>query len=230
MSGRAYLLGRGHKGLAYRIPPTLVSRREGVIELFLALGAHTTAPPGFESVPSRLNVLPKTIPKGLLFLVVHTVVYHAAFLAEGALSRETLHMHRSTGNHPCSTCRRPTSEPRKGKCQRCYQADYMGRTKAAACECCTYADARALVRRTVAGETRTLCGNCSTILGRRPMTLAELTAEVCPEGDRRRASSRRMSERRAVNERRSQADLDRLADLAAEERRAAGRRASERAA
>lgn len=45
---------------------------------------------------------------------------------------------------------------------------------------------------------RTLCANCNVIAGKRPLTLAQLAAEVRPTGDRRRAGDRRRGDRRSV--------------------------------
>lgn len=114
---------------------------------------------------------------------------------------------------------------------RCYLAAYHGKQKAGACECCGFADARGLVRKSMAGTMRTLCAICAVIAGRRAIDLEELKGEVLPpEGDRRRALTRRTGDRRSAADRRAVADLERLADLDAAERRATGRRATERAA
>lgn len=129
----------------------------------------------------------------------------------------------------CVSCRRPTDEPRKGQCMRCYLAAYNGRQKGAACSVCCQSDPRVLVRRTVAGVAgTTLCANCSTILGRRPLTLEQLRTELRAPGDRRLADQRTGRDRRA-GERREGVSLERL--LGAElERRAGGRRAVDESA
>ena len=129
-------------------------------------------------------------------------------------------MRRSTGNPvACCRCKRPTQEPRKGLCQRCYLAAYTGRTVAAACECCSVADPRVLVRRRIGEAMSTVCGNCAAVLGRRPLTLEALRAEVRPASDRRQA------DRRSVADRRAMLDVQRMLD---EDRRAyTGRRAAD---
>ena len=112
---------------------------------------------------------------------------------------------------------------------RCYLAAYNGRQKGAACSVCCQSDPRVLVRRTVAGVAgTTLCANCSTILGRRPLTLEQLRTELRAPGDRRLADQRTGRDRRA-GERREGVSLERL--LGAElERRAGGRRAVDESA
>jgi hypothetical protein len=94
-------------------------------------------------------------------------------------------------------CGRTTLEPRNGQCGRCYQHAYHGRRLAAACEGCNETDARTLVRRTLSGVAVTLCGNCAAIVGRRPLSLEALRAEVGPSpGDRRSQERRRAGDRR----------------------------------
>jgi hypothetical protein len=112
-----------------------------------------------------------------------------------------------------------TREPRRGRCVRCYQRAYHGRELARACACCTAnPDPRALVRKRLASGMATLCGNCSAIAGRRPVSLEQLRAELRAAGGRRRAdrrgADRRRLERRAGPE---------LVDV---ERRARDRRAA----
>jgi hypothetical protein len=94
-------------------------------------------------------------------------------------------------------CGRPTLEPRKGLCPRCYQHDYHGRRLAEGCEGCGQSDPRTLVRRTLAGVSATVCGNCAAIVGRRPVSLQGLRAELGPQpGDRRTKQRRRAGDRR----------------------------------
>jgi hypothetical protein len=116
----------------------------------------------------------------------------------------------------CKKCPTRTSNPRRGCCPRCYQNDYHGRAREPACECCSNGDPRVLVRRTLAGELHTLCGNCSTIAGRRPLTLEQLRAEVLPL-DNRRGGDRRRADRRVLERR------ERL-ELVDDEQRGADRR------
>ena len=109
----------------------------------------------------------------------------------------------------CVRCARPTPEPRRGMCQRCYQAEHNGRQTATACECCSQADPRVLVRKRLDGlHWHTLCGNCSVLAGKRTLTVGALQLELHPEGDRRQAdrrlgADRRRSERRGVLDRRT---------------------------
>ena len=86
-------------------------------------------------------------------------------------------------------------------CARCYQARWRGATHGPACEVCSVADPRVMVRRRMPVEGaaltwRTLCANCNVIAGKRPLTLAELVLEVRPTGDRRRSGDRRRNDRR----------------------------------
>lgn len=107
-------------------------------------------------------------------------------------------------------------------------AEYNGRTKAEACACCTHADPRVLVRRRVGVEMQTLCANCAAILGRRPITLDELRAEVLPPNDRRQSDRRRGADRRAALDRRHLLDVTKMLD---DDRRSyGGRRANDAAA
>jgi hypothetical protein len=120
-------------------------------------------------------------------------------LARRSVSRETFPVQRRRPNAPavrCKRCPTMTANPRKGCCPRCYQRDYHGRELELACATgCGQGDPRTLVRKTLAGEMHTLCGNCSTIAGRRPLSLEDLRAEVLAPGDRRGGDRRRRDRR-----------------------------------
>jgi hypothetical protein len=77
-----------------------------------------------------------------------------------------------------------------------------------------------LVRRTLEGRLVTLCGNCATLVGRRPIRLDDLRAELRPDGDRREMDRRRGGERRRSNRR----DVRLAAFYDLSERRVGGRR------
>lgn len=83
-----------------------------------------------------------------------------------------------------------------------------------------------LTKRTTVDGPRVLCGNHALVLGRRALSVAELAAEVFPEGDRRRGD-RRASDRRGFSERRRVTDVERL--LEGDRREPSGRRASDAA-
>lgn len=80
------------------------------------------------------------------------------------------------------------------------------------CEVCSLADPRVLVRRRMPVEVndtlgwRTLCANCDVIAGKRPLTLAQLTAEVRPTGDRRITAGRTGAGDRRTGDRRGATD------------------------
>lgn len=123
-----------------------------------------------------------------------------------AVSRQTLPVERLTSDTRCCTaCGRPSPSIRKGRCSRCYQAARNGTEPGPACEVCSLADPRVLVRRRMPVDGcdtlawRTLCANCDAVGGKRPLTLVQLAAEVRPTGDRRRAGDRRRGERRSVD-------------------------------
>ncbi len=154
-------------------------------------------------------------------------------MARAGVSRDTFPVQRRRRDGAelvaCSApgCGRLTRDPKLGKCGRCYLRAYRGQHVEPACEACGHGDARALVRRRMQGQPRTLCGNCNAIAGhRRQLTLDELRAEVAPPGDRRRRDRRRGS-RRGI-ERRT-ADLYGDVELPEHEQRAGGRRAGEAA-
>jgi hypothetical protein len=88
-------------------------------------------------------------------------------------------------------------------CARCYFAQKRGQAKDDRCACCGNADARVLVRRRLVDSAGydTLCANCSTILGRRSMTLPALALEVRPVHDRRQNDRRGGKERRTEQRR-----------------------------
>ena len=111
--------------------------------------------------------------------------------------------HHTSDARSCVACARPAPNARKGMCGRCYQARWKGAAHGPACEVCSVADPRVMVRRRMPLEDgalvwRTLCANCTTIAGKRPLTLGELAREVRPTGDRRRAGDRRRNDRRAA--------------------------------
>ena len=141
-------------------------------------------------------------------------------LARRRVSRETFPVQRRRPNAPavrCKACPTRTREPRRGLCPRCYQNDHHDRPRAPSCACCGQGDPRTLLRRTLAGELVTLCGNCSAVAGRRPLTLEALRAEVRAPGDRR-GGDRRRRDRRALDRR------ERLELVEGEQRAAAGDR------
>jgi hypothetical protein len=73
-----------------------------------------------------------------------------------------------------------------------------------------------------------LCGNCAAILGRRPLTLPELRAELAPAGERRQRDRRRRARRAAGDRRDVEGVFSRSDDAAAALRsdaRSRGRRA-----
>lgn len=79
----------------------------------------------------------------------------------------------------CIVCHCETAKPRKGRCERCYMHLYRGLVPLYSCECCGLSDRRMLVRRRMVDSRtpRVLCGSDATLLGRRPIGLAELKAE-----------------------------------------------------
>jgi len=132
---------------------------------------------------------------------------------------------RSTGNAPvpCVKCGRPTTNPRRGLCDKHYLEAYTGRVVGPACEVCGNQDPRVLGRRRLDGCTwSTLCSNCSAVAGKRTLTVGELALEVRPPGDRRQQDRRGGADRRHL-ERRREVDVVRLLD----DRREGGRRGSD---
>jgi len=133
-------------------------------------------------------------------------------------------MNRSTGNVPrprrrdgrepvpCSTCGRPTTEPRRGLCMGCRLRVLRGHVASGCCSVCGTTDARVLRRHRLADGLATLCANDAAIAGRRPLTVAELRAEVFPAGDRRQGDRRRADRRNFGDDRRQRFDAARLLD------------------
>lgn len=127
---------------------------------------------------------------------------------------------------PCAACGRPTSEPRRGRCWGCYFREHRGREVDQACACCGTRDRRVLGLLTLADGRVTTCGNCARVAGKRKLELEQLRAEVFPPGDRR-ASDRRVGDRRDHADRRQRVEVEHL--LSDSDRRDSyGRRSGER--
>jgi len=78
----------------------------------------------------------------------------------------------------CRGCARPIDpEQRAHVCKACRLRKCRGTTVGSACACCGHAVRAELVRRNLADGSVTLCGNCATRCGRRPLTLAQLRGE-----------------------------------------------------
>lgn len=86
---------------------------------------------------------------------------------------------------PCTVCGRldftadgyPKSL-RRGRCQRCYMRWRSAGDLAPSCAACGEADPNVLVRKTLTGESHTLCGNCKIRVGHRRVSLDVLRVEL----------------------------------------------------
>lgn len=84
----------------------------------------------------------------------------------------------------CDKCSRPVTATRKGLCTGCYMRDWRGHHVTGPCAACGEAELRKLIlARFPEFQGRLpICGNCSTVRGRRTITLAQLRCEMARPG------------------------------------------------
>jgi hypothetical protein len=124
--------------------------------------------------------------------------------------------------YPCRACGRPVPSGKgRSLCPLCRVRASRGVLLIGEhCAVCGTSDLRVLRRITLTDGPRVVCANDATIAGRRELSLAELTAERFPGGDRRSAD-RRAKDRRTPVDRRAPRGKGAL-----DERRESNRRAT----